>query len=148
MKIPGISRDEFFALKYGVKKKSKKNKYHAVKRVIDNYLFHSIVESDQYLVLKFKKKIGIVNFFLMQVPLHLPGGVKLIVDFLVFYTDGTFEFIDVKGGKITEAWRCKQRIAEAIYNIKITIVRREEVDASVKFHRLNLTELNQYDATR
>jgi hypothetical protein len=59
-------------------------------------------------------------FFLRQVPLHLPGGTRLVVDFLEFHADGTTHFVDAKGMK-TEAFKIKKREIEAHYPITIEL---------------------------
>ena len=57
--------------------------------------------------------------FLRQVNFHLPGGGKMMVDWQIFWKDGTVSFRDTKGMKATEAWRVKKRIVEAIYPVTI-----------------------------
>jgi len=57
-----------------------------------------------------------------QVPFHLPGGAKYVVDFVEFRADGTVHFIDVKG-KETESFRAKKRMVESLYApIEIEVV--------------------------
>jgi hypothetical protein len=63
-------------------------------------------------------KHGPLVFFLRQVPFHLPGGVKYVVDFQLFWYDGTIEFVDVKGHRTKEFIRNK-KLVEALYPIKI-----------------------------
>lgn len=70
-------------------------------------------------MLRLAQKAGEVVFFLRQVPLHLSGGTKFVVDFLVFYSDGTVTFEDVKGMK-TDVYKVKKREVEAHYPIEIT----------------------------
>lgn len=59
-----------------------------------------------------------VWFFLRQVPMELTGGVRYRADFLVFYKDGTYKFIDVKGRR-TPMYILKKKQVEALYPIKI-----------------------------
>jgi hypothetical protein len=66
---------------------------------------------------------GDVLFFLRQVPIHLPGGTKLVIDFQEFHHDGTVHFVDTKGME-TESFKIKRREVEALYPFTITIVRR------------------------
>ena len=54
----------------------------------------------------------------MQVPFHLPGNVKYVVDFQVFMTDGTVKFIDVKGHR-TPQYIAKKKMVEALYPVEI-----------------------------
>lgn len=112
------------------------NKYHAIKTQIDNIVFDSKAECDYYKFLKTQMRLGEVSYFLRQVPIHLAGGVRLIIDFLVFYKNGNQEYVDVKGYQPTEAWRVKQRIAEAEYPIKIKIVKKREIQRMLRFHMI------------
>lgn len=99
-----------------------KHKFHAVACQADEINFSSKAERNYYHSLKALKKAGQVVFFLMQVPFHLPGKTKYIVDFQVFYADGTVDFVDVKGIE-TDVFKIKKRQVEEIYPIKIKIVK-------------------------
>lgn len=57
----------------------------------------------------------------MQVPLRLPANIKYLVDFQVFYPDGTVRYIDIKG-VMTPLSSLKIKQVEAIYPIKIEIL--------------------------
>lgn len=59
-----------------------------------------------------------ISFFLRQVPMHLPGGVKYVCDYLIFWSDGNVSFEDVKGYR-TDLYKAKKKIVEAKYPIKI-----------------------------
>ena len=61
-----------------------------------------------------------VLYFLRQVPVHLPGGTKLVVDFLEFHADGSVHYVDVKG-KETPVFRLKKREVEHQYPIRIEL---------------------------
>lgn len=100
-----------------------RHKFNAKPGEADGIHFSSTLERDYYLRLKLRVKSGEVLFFLRQTPLHLPGDVKLVVDFLEFHADGTVHFIDTKGVE-TESFLAKKRIAEAIYPIEIEIVKK------------------------
>lgn len=56
-------------------------------------------------------------------PLRLPGGTKYVVDFVVFYDDGTIKFVDTKGVE-TDTFKIKKREIEAIYPFEIEVVRK------------------------
>lgn len=99
-----------------------KNKYNAKKVVSDGYCFDSKAERDYYEELKLRMRLGEVKYFLRQVPFHLPGNVKYIVDFEVFLQTGEVEYIDVKGFQ-TEIFKIKKKQVEALYPIKIKLVR-------------------------
>ena len=52
------------------------------------------------------------------VPIHLPGGGKLVIDFLEFHADGTCHFTDPKGMK-TAMYKFKKKQVETLYPIVI-----------------------------
>lgn len=83
--------------------------------------FDSKKEAGYYDQLLLRVKSGEVLFFLRQVPIQLPGKTKLVIDFLIFLTDGTVEFLDVKGMQ-TEVFKLKRRQVEELYPFKIIIV--------------------------
>lgn len=98
-----------------------RHKFRAQKCESDGFKFPSKLEARYYAQLKLKQLAGEVLFFLRQVPFHLPGGVKYIADFQVFYADGSVQFIDTKG-KDTPLSSSKRKIVESIYPIQIKIV--------------------------
>lgn len=100
-----------------------RHKFNAKQTDCDGIKFSSKLEADFYLNLKLQQQAGIVLFFLRQVPIHLPGGTKLIVDFQVFYTDGSCRFLDTKGVETPE-FKIKKREVEALYPIEIETIRR------------------------
>ena len=61
-----------------------------------------------------RKSAGLVLFWLEQVPIHLPGNTKYVVDFLEFHADGTVHFTDVKGVR-TPMFTLKKKQVEALY---------------------------------
>ena len=97
------------------------NKYGAVPTYVDGIRFDSKREARLYESLKARQATGELLFFLRQVPIHLAGGTKLVVDFLLFYADGRFEFLDAKG-KETPVFKVKRREVEAAYPIRIITV--------------------------
>lgn len=62
-------------------------------------------------LLAMQKRTGLVSHWLEQVPVKLPGGIRYVCDFLVFYTDGSFRYVEVKGMQ-TASWRLKLRLIE------------------------------------
>ena len=95
------------------------SKYNNEKTVVDGFTFASKKEADRYGELLLARRSGDLLFFLRQVPFHLPGGVKYVVDFVEFWKDGIVVFTDVKGFK-TPTYRMKKRMVEALYPVKIT----------------------------
>lgn len=101
--------------------KQLRHKYHAKPTLLDGIRFASKKEARAYAQFKLEKEAGVVLFFLRQVPIHLPGGVKLVVDFVLFYTDGRVRFVDAKGVE-TESFKAKKRMVEALYPIEIECI--------------------------
>lgn len=64
------------------------------------------------------QKNGEILFFLRQVPIHLPGNVKYICDFQVFWENQEVTFEDVKGYR-TEVYILKKKLVESQYPIVI-----------------------------
>jgi len=73
--------------------------------------------------LELLKKSGAVLFYLTQVPIHLPGKTKYIVDFMVFFSNSEVKFIDTKGVE-TPTFRLKKRQVEELYPFEIEIVKK------------------------
>lgn len=88
----------------------------------DGIKFSSKRERSFFHALKAQQDRGEVLFFLRQIPLHLPGNTKYVVDFQVFYANGEVAFIDVKGLE-TENFKLKKRQVEDLYPITIEIVK-------------------------
>lgn len=100
-----------------------RHKYGAQRAELDGFKFSSKAEARYYLHLKARKAAGEVLFWLFQVPFHLPGGVRYVVDFQVFNADGSISFVDVKG-MATESFKAKKRIVEAMWpGIVIEVVK-------------------------
>lgn len=99
-----------------------RHKFGAVQCKEDGIKFSSKGERRYYNKLKLMQEAGEVVFFLRQTPFHLPGNSKYVVDFTVFYANGTVSFVDYKGME-TESFRLKKRQVEEIYGIKLEIVK-------------------------
>ena len=94
------------------------HKFRAKKTERDGMKFPSKKEAAYYDALKLFQNNGELLFFLRQVPFHLPGNVKVVVDFVEFWADGTVNFIDVKGYK-TPQYKRNKKLVEALYPIEI-----------------------------
>jgi len=95
------------------------SKYNNKRVVINGHKFPSEKEGNYYLYLLSEQQADRVTMFLMQVPIALTGGVKYIIDFVVFKADGTVEWIDVKGCK-TPMYLLKKKQVEELYPFEIT----------------------------
>lgn len=103
---------------------STRSKYNAKKVVIDNIKFDSKAEAAYYQQLKLLKMTGeVVSFdlqpeFVLQESFRKNGklyrAIKYKADFLVRYSDGHEELIDIKG-MLTKEFRIKQKLFEMRY---------------------------------
>lgn len=100
-----------------------KHKFNAVRTECNGIKFDSKLEAKYYSDLLLRQRSGEVIFFLRQVPIHLTGGTKLVVDFLEFHADGTVHFVDTKGVE-TSDFKIKKREVEAVYPIEIEVVKK------------------------
>jgi hypothetical protein len=96
-----------------------KHKFNAKPCEYQGIKFASKKEFKRFQELELLKKYGEVVFFLRQVPMHLTAGVKYILDFQVFWSDGNVTFEDVKGMR-TPMYKLKKKQVESLYPIKIT----------------------------
>lgn len=103
--------------------KSLKHKFNAKQTVRDNIKFSSKLEATFYDDLVLMQKAGVVYFFLRQVPFHLPGNIKYICDFQIFWADGHISFVDVKGFE-TKEFIMKKKVVESLYPIEIEIIKK------------------------
>lgn len=98
-----------------------RHKFNAIRVERDGRKFSSKAEASYHGWLQQEQAAGRLVFFLWQVPLHVPGHpgvIRLVLDFLEFWADGTITFTDVKGMQ-TEAFKLKRRQVQAAYPISI-----------------------------
>ena len=111
-----------------LKANKKKNKFGAVACNRDGIRFHSKLERAYYDHLLLLRNAGKIKYFLRQVPLHLPGNIRYVIDFVVFWNiidleGDEVDYIDVKG-KSTQVYLNKKKTAEAVYPITIREVKK------------------------
>lgn len=111
---PGLSHDEWLA---AYQKQNKASKFNSVICEADNIKFRSKKERRRYLELKALQAAG-ECWFLRQVPFYLPGNTKYVLDFLIFWKNGTYTFEDTKG-KRTPMFIMKKKQVESLYPVKI-----------------------------
>lgn len=115
-------------VKISTDKITKKNKYNAVKTKIDGIIFDSKAEAQYYSELLLLKKAGVVKSFVMQKDFTLQEAftrengerikaVRYKADFVVQYTDGHEEVVDVKGMKTRVYINKKKQLLEKYPNI-------------------------------
>lgn len=106
------------------KVKRRPHKYGAKAAVgIDGHRYDSKGEAMRANELEMARRNGDIRLLLRQVPFHLPGGTKLVLDFVWIDSDGNVVFEDFKGVE-TDAFKIKKREVEAHYDIEITVSRR------------------------
>ena len=94
------------------------HKFKAIATEHEGIRFASKKEGQRSLDLKQLQSAGEIAFFLRQVPFHLPGNVKYVVDFAIFWACGEVTFEDVKGVR-TPQYITKKKQVEALYPITI-----------------------------
>ena len=87
----------------------------------DGKKFGSQLENRYYQQLKIRKRSGEILFFLMQVPIDLPGGIKYRIDFVEFHANGEVVFTEVKGMRLTVG-QMKIKQVEDLYPITINVI--------------------------
>ena len=97
----------------------RRNKYNAIKTVVDGYKFDSMKEARRYSELLLLIRAGEVTHFLRQVPFHIAPGVTYRLDFLVFWKDGRVTYEDVKGFR-TPMYKTKKKLVEHNFPVEIT----------------------------
>lgn len=100
-----------------------RHKFNSVRVKNNGNNFASKLEEAYDAYLQILQKEEKIEFYLWQVPLRLPGGTKYIVDFVVFDSDGTVRFVDVKGME-TDVFKIKKREIEAHYPFDIVIIKK------------------------
>lgn len=108
-----------------------RSKYGAKATTVDGIRFASKLESQVYERLKLAQAARTITYFLRQVPLHLPGNVRYVVDFVAFRVYGgnvaQVRYFDAKGVD-TPTGKAKRRITEGIYPFHVELVTRENID--------------------
>ncbi len=95
-----------------------KHKFNAQRTELDGIKFASKKEANYYGELKIRQAAGLVLFFLRQVPFHLPGNIRYVVDFAEFLSNQEVRFVDVKGYK-TDMYKLKVKQVKDVYGVTI-----------------------------
>lgn len=83
-----------------------------------------MAEMAYYQYLETLQRAGVITHFLWQVPFHLPGSVRYRLDFMVFYTDGNIDHVDIKG-MVTAEFKIKKKQVEALYPVRIRCLKKK-----------------------
>ena len=111
-----------------MQKKPKKTKYNSVSIVKKDIRFDSKLEASYYEHILILQRTKIISYHLRQVPFHLPGGVKYLVDFVLFYPCGKVRYIDVKG-VFTDKSRIKIKQVVDLFPVNIEIMTKQDMKA-------------------
>ncbi len=87
----------------------RKNKYNAVKTVVDGITFDSKAEANRYRELQVAQRAGEVRWFTRQPSFILPGNIRYRPDFLVMDKHWRMHVEDVKGFE-TPAFKLKKKL--------------------------------------
>lgn len=117
-------------------KRRTRSKYGNKKVKIDGYTFDSKAEALFYSELKIRQKTGEILFFRVQPRYRLLDGfekdgkkhrpIDYIADFEIHHKDGSIEVVDVKGAPPTQVFRIKEKLFNAKYPHKLTLVKLEK----------------------
>lgn len=110
------------AKRLGVKvpEQKRKSKYNARKVRVDGIAFDSQAEANYYCRLKLLLRAGEIDGFCRQARFVVTDGrngergTEYVTDFVVFYPDGSYRIVDVKGVK-TDAFRIKVKCMREKY---------------------------------
>ena len=99
----------------------KPSKYRSIMEECQGIKFQSKKEAAFYRELCCRVHAGEIKFFLMQVPFRLAGGYTHRLDFMLIKTDGSIEYVEVKGRDLPMG-KMKRKMVEAEYKIVISVV--------------------------
>lgn len=95
------------------------NKYHAKSTIYNGVKYHSKKEAAYAAELDLRQKAGEIERWERQVKISLDVNgfhiANYYIDFIVYYPDGTREYVEVKGFE-TEVWQLKWKLFEALYH--------------------------------
>lgn len=110
--------------------KKSRNKYNAKKAWVDGILFDSNAEADYYCKLKLLLRAGEITGFCRQARFVITEGIngergtEYVTDFIIFYPDGNYRIVDVKG-KETEVFKIKVKAFREKYpKLKIELEKK------------------------
>lgn len=110
--------------------KKSRNKYNAKKVWVDGILFDSKSEADYYCKLKLLLRAGEITGFCRQARFVITEGIngergtEYVTDFIIFYPDGNYRIVDVKG-KETEVFKIKVKAFREKYpKLKIELEKK------------------------
>lgn len=115
-----MNDDDLRRLGVDVPNQKRKTKYNARKVYVDGIKFDSKAEADYYCRLKLMLRAGEIDGFCRQARFVITEGrndergTEYVTDFIVFYPDGTYRIVDVKGLK-TDVFKLKVKCMREKY---------------------------------
>lgn len=92
------------------------------------YHFPSKLEADRFTEQCLLRATGEVLWFIRQTPFHFPDGNKMVVDFFVFWQDGSYTIEDTKG-RVLPAFKRKLKSFKYFYpTLELTLLYRKDVE--------------------
>ncbi len=117
-----LRRDErLAAVPQAAEKGDARRKYRNQPTTIDGMRFDSKREARHYERLQLQRAAGEVDWFTRQVPFWLPGNIRIVVDFLVKFTDGRVIVQDAKSTATAQnrTYINKRKQLKALYGLDI-----------------------------
>ena len=95
----------------------KRNKFGAIKTVVDGITFSSKLEANRYKELKLLEQSGVIQKLKRQVRFNLTVNDILICFYLADFTynENNSLIVDESKGKETAVWRLKKKLFQACY---------------------------------
>lgn len=119
-----------------ISKVNKRSKYKNIRIELDGYTFDSKAEAEYYKLLKLRKRAKEIKSFLLQPEYLLQEAfekdgkkyraIYYVADFEITHNDGTIEVVDVKGAPLTQVFRIKEKLFNAKYPHKLTLVKLDK----------------------
>lgn len=104
----------------------KAHKYGAKEVWVDNIRFGSKLEAEHYSQLKLLKQAGEIRTFLRQVSIHLPGGIRHVVDWMVLRDGKPPLWAESKGCDLPMG-RLKRKQVKDVHGIDIVLWKTKQV---------------------
>lgn len=96
------------------------HKFFAKRCVSDGINFPSQLERNCYIELKRLQTEGKLLFFLRQVPFHLPGNTKALLDYMVFLPNEV-KLLEAKGRDLPTG-KARRKLLQDIYNVEVQVI--------------------------
>lgn len=96
----------------------KNSKYSNRKTELDGEIYDSAKEAEYMKQVRMMVAAEEITGYARQVVFMLPGKIKYIADFVLFYPDGSYAVVDVKGFR-TDVYKLKKRLMRECRGVEI-----------------------------